>query len=189
MRSISARFGGHEATVKLCNHGVQVAFPGGTQVYAPGDELLLSFRRLRSWWVSGETLFCSDARLGDIALEMQENGDADRVARTMMTLSLRLRDEEVAPIQDDDVMRETDPEESRRTHSRDDPELVAAVPAEQALGEGSESASGIRLRGIQQRRRELGRLELVHDHDDSLVNPHGPAAAVDHVQTPPVAII
>ena len=177
--------------MKLCNHGVQVAFPGGTQVYAPGDELLLSFRRLRSWWVSGETLCCTDARLGDIALEMQENGDADRVARTMMTLSLRLRDEEVAPIQDDDVMRETDPEESRRTHSRDepsdDPELVAAVPAEQALGEGSESVSGIRLRGIQQRRRELGRLELVHDHDGSLVNLQGPA--VDHVQTPPVAII
>ena len=74
--------------------GLHLEFPEGTRELEPGTDLVLPYRRLRSWMELRHRLYCNDADLGEITFDMQDEQAASTVARMMMTLALRLREAE-----------------------------------------------------------------------------------------------
>jgi hypothetical protein len=96
MRStpFDAKIGEDTVLVRLGSSGLHLEIPEGTTELAPGTDLALPFRRMKSWMDFGHRLYCNDASLGEIVLDMQDEQDASSVARMMMTLALRLRDAE-----------------------------------------------------------------------------------------------
>ena len=81
---------GADATLELRRHGLRIVYREATV-----PVLLLPFRRLRSWCDVNSSLHVSDAHSGELVLDMAD-GDAALVARSMMSLALQLRDDEVA---------------------------------------------------------------------------------------------
>lgn len=88
--SYAATVNGAEATLELRRHGLRVVY---REDAVPVQ--LLPFRRLRSWCDVHSSLHVTDARSGDVVIEMAD-GDAALVARSMMSLALQLRDDDVA---------------------------------------------------------------------------------------------
>lgn len=90
--TFEGRVGEDTVVVRLGSVGLHIEFPDGSQAVAPGAELQLPLQRLKSWIDFGHRLYCNDASLGELVIDMQDEEDSASVARMMMTLALRLRD-------------------------------------------------------------------------------------------------
>lgn len=165
--------------LQLGSDGVYLEFPEGTPEHVPGAKVVLLFRRLKSWMDSGHRLYCSDANLGDIVLEMQDEKDAAPVARMMMTLALRLRDAE-AQSNSTGPDAQTEDAQEEMTHTRCSAEHSAVVPLpNDTVGELPTSST------IRSRRRAADALPVDIDHEEGGAPMH--LAINNHVRSPTVA--